>query len=108
MDGFLEKIKPYSKHNIFTKIYEIDRHGVVKIPKSAKWIVLNYIGYKDGKGIFKEDGKGIVALILNDEENQFLPVISFLTREEVVELALQLLKVVGAYGVKVEEVDSDG
>ena len=94
MSDVLERIKPYGKHNIYVKTYELDEHKSVSI-SDAKWIVCSYEGYKDGVGIFNPhpDGKAdIVALILNDEEKQFFPVISFLTREEALKLSIDLLK----------------
>jgi len=89
---FLNKIKPYNKHNIYTKIYDIDKDGVVKIPNTAKWLVASFEGMKDGYGLFNPTvGGDIITLILNDEENNFFAVMSFLTTEEAVDVALKLL-----------------
>ena len=89
---FLNKIKPYNKHNIYTKIYDIDKDGIVKIPNTAKWLVASFEGMKDGCGLFNPTvGGDIIALILNDEENNFFAVMSFLTKEEAVDLAYKLL-----------------
>jgi len=89
---FLNKIKPYNKHNIYTKIYDIDKDGVVKIPNTAKWLVASFEGMKDGCGLFNPTVSGdIITLILNDEENNFFAVMSFLTKEEAVDLAYELL-----------------
>jgi len=104
---FLDLIKPYNKHNVYTKKYAIDEYGrVLGIPATARWTVLKYVGSKGNAGFFKKDGEGVVALILNDVKNQFWTVISFLTDKEAVELAHLLLKAVGAYGVKLGEVDA--
>jgi len=89
---FLNKIKPYNKHNIYTKIYDIDKDGVVKIPNTAKWLVASFEGMKDGCGLFNPTvGGDIITLILDDEENNFFAVMSFLTKEEAVDLAYKLL-----------------
>jgi len=92
----LERIKPYGKHNIFTAKYEVDENGVVKgISPNAKWTAMAFEGYADGEGRFIRVPKGdIIVLILDDEDNEFLPVISFLTREEARKLANELLRFV--------------
>jgi len=98
---FLEKIKPYKKHNLYTAKYKIDENGcVVGIPSNASWIVTVFEGYSNGVGHFTFSKGEIIALILNDEENQFFPVISFLTKEEAKKLAYDLLNLVegGSYG----------
>ena len=94
MSDVLERIKPYGKHNIYVKIYELDEHRSVSI-SDAKWIVCSYEGFEKGVGVFNpnpSERADVIALILNDEKNRFFPVISFLTREEALRLALDLLK----------------
>jgi hypothetical protein len=96
MEEFLEKIKPYEKHNLYTRVYRLDEFGrVVGIPRDAKWMAMAFEGYSNGLGHFNPEGKGdIVVLILNDEQNSFFPVISFLTKDEARQLAHDLLKIV--------------
>jgi len=88
-----DKIKPYKKHNIYTTKYKVVKNKFI-VPKSAKWIVLKYLGYSPPYGNFiKEklkDKEDILALILDDETNNFWTVISFLTKDEAKELCSQL------------------
>lgn len=92
----IEEVKPYGKHNIYWGIYT-PKEDTVKLPSKAEWKVLKYVGFETGSGIFSNnlEEKGVIALILADEENRFFPVISFLTREEAESLIRQLKKAVG-------------
>jgi len=91
-ERFLDLIKPYSKHNLYTKAYDADEHGRVTVPNNAKWRAFVYVGYTE-HGNFIDSGSGeVIALVLNDDENRFWPVISFLTRDEAIELAVELLR----------------
>ena len=35
MEEFFERIKPYGKHNIYVKVYELDEHRSVSIKDEA-------------------------------------------------------------------------
>jgi len=102
MKELLEKIKPYKKHNLYTGIYKVDEDGCVHgIPDNAKWEVAVYVGYSEkmGMGFFDPFDKGdIIVLMLHDTRNSFLPVISFLTKEEAKKLAQELLAHIGEGG----------
>jgi len=97
LEELLERTKPYGKYNIFTAKYEVDENGVVKgISPKAKWMAMAFEGYADSEGRFTRVPKGdIIVLVLDDEDNEFWPVISFLTREEAKRLAEELLRFVG-------------
>ena len=86
--NFLDKIKPYNKHNLYVEKYRVNEDGIVLgIPNNAHWIALTYVGYRDEYGIFRRWIGDIVTLILEDNDNNFWPVISFLTNREARELA---------------------
>jgi len=85
--------EPYAKHGLFTGIYQA-RGKVFDLPDKASWQVLKYVGHQaPSSGVFSNDmnERGEIALVLNDEENNFWPIISFLTQEEARALSTALL-----------------
>ena len=87
----------YSKHQFYRGKYRFD-DGVIKLPESCKWVTRGFVGYEGSAGIFLTEpvvGKEKVALILDDSENSFWPVMSFLTRWEAERLASELLDITG-------------
>ena len=104
MSDFFDKIKPYSKHNIYIGIYRVKGGNVVEVPPDAQWKVMYYLGLDENflghfvsVNVVDEEDRGeikAIALILEDAKNEFLPIISFLTLEEAEKLAHELLKAV--------------
>lgn len=81
----------YSKHNLYWGQYKPD-NGSVGLDK-CNWVVLRYVGSDEEHGHFTNnpEDKGDICLVLNDEENQFWPVMSFLSKDEAKKLAQELL-----------------
>lgn len=82
----------YSKHNLYWGEYkpQKDFTGI----DEAHWIVRKMTTVTDEGGIFSSspNDKGETCLILDDEKNNFWPVMSFLDKEEIKDLIESLKK----------------
>jgi hypothetical protein len=87
----------YSKHNLYTENYDVSGHGVCHPPNESEWTVLDHVGEHDEGGQFTAiEGKAeSICLVLQEEEKEFWPVISFLTPIEARLLAHTLLEAAG-------------
>lgn len=88
--------EPYQKHQLYKGYYEISEDGVVVVPDKCYWIVRKH----QGNGDFAlPDEPGQITLILNEDYKPellsgFWSVISFLTEDEAINLAQQLIDAV--------------
>ena len=85
----------YAKHNLYTGNYEASKHGVCHPPSESEWTVLAHVGEHDEGGQFTAvEGKAeTICLVLQDQE--FWPVMSFITATEARLLAHTLLEAIG-------------
>jgi hypothetical protein len=86
----------YAKHNLYVGKY--DPSGAwrtFEVPPSAQWVVRCKIAEDEEGGRFTSElAKGRpICLILHDDD--FWPVMSFLSEEEAATLAAQLTQIVG-------------
>ena len=94
-------VNDYAKHNLYTGKYERGRYRCYELDDNVHWIVRTYHGVEYGSGVFSEmeDETGVfseediagatICLILEDEN--FWPVMSFLTPDEAYALGLKLI-----------------
>jgi len=80
----------YDKHNLYWGAYKPQKDFVGI--KKADWIVERFLGEDDAGGNFSNNpnDKGTICLILEDKENSFWPVMSFLSNEEIRKLIKDL------------------
>lgn len=78
----------YQKNNIFTGAYTIDKSKAF-YPK-ARWVVRKRIGDSFFTADMSEEGS--IVLILEDQENDFWSVMSFLNQDDIDNLIDQLTK----------------
>ena len=85
----------YEKHGLYTGNYQVNDQGVCSPPPESEWAVLAHVGQHEAGGKFTMvDGKAeSICLILQDQE--FWPVMSFITHTEARLLAHTLLEAVG-------------
>ncbi len=85
----------YEKHNLYTGNYQVNDHGACNPPPESEWAVLDQVGEHGEGGEFTlVDGKAeSICLILQDQD--FWPVMSFITPTEARLLAHTLLEAVG-------------
>ena len=93
--------KPYRKHQIYCGIYDVPENGRVQLEDGCQWVIRKYLGLREGYGEGEFDdcleAEGEIALLLDDGDNGFWPVISFLSKEEAISLADDLLESAGVY-----------
>jgi len=81
----------YSKYQLYLNHYAVSGSRVVVLPDNCKWTVMRFLG--NGNFTNNSERKGKICLILSEESEEaegFWPVISFLTREEALNLAAEL------------------
>jgi excisionase family DNA binding protein len=78
----------YERHHLAIQTYTVIEHNSVPLPDHCTWKVLKHQG--DGKFDNQPDAEGELCLILEDAESGVWPVMSFLLREEALQLSKQL------------------
>lgn len=84
-------IYPYGKNQLYTALYKVKKTGEVDLPDGCYWKVLKYLGNSKFSPVTYQL-RGEIALVLHDKESKFLPLISFLTKEEAKKLKKELEK----------------
>ena len=84
-------VNDYAKHNLYTGKYGRRMNNWYELGDNAHWVVRRYHGIEEVMGVFSEEdvAGGNICLILEDEN--FWPVMSFLTPDEAYALGLILI-----------------
>ncbi len=85
----------YVKHQLAFGPYQVTDGVAVQLPESCNWRVVKYQGEHEGNGQFdtRLEIQGGICLVLHHHQSKdsgFLPVMSFLTPDEALELSKQL------------------
>lgn len=80
--------KPYAKNQLYKGACVFDESGEITLPEDSHWIVRSM----DEPRTFASSPvkEATIALVLEDVNNHFWPVITFLTKKDATELSVEL------------------